>query len=119
MVGHDEVVGCLTLAGLQHLLGATGQRLFLIRPTGAGKTTLYRALTDALQDLGPPVLIGFKERTTLRFDHLTDDNAELLVHLARWKGRPRLGDNSVVIRLTLTMGAGNHASGSASRLRSI
>ena len=38
----------LALAGLQHVLGAGDQRLVLIGPAGAGKTTLCQALADTL-----------------------------------------------------------------------
>lgn len=57
-----------------------------------------------------PVLLDLEERTTLRFDHLADDDAEMPAHLTRWEGRLRLADNSVVVRLTLTVGAEGQAS---------
>lgn len=48
VVGHDSTLRRLALAGLQHILGAGDQRLVLVGPTGAGKTTLCHALADTL-----------------------------------------------------------------------
>ena len=49
VVGHDQVVRRLALAGLQQVMGASGQRMVLIGPSGVGKTTMVLALAKALE----------------------------------------------------------------------
>lgn len=68
VVGHDHAISRLSLLGMRHVHGATGQRLTLIGPSGVGKTTLVRALADVL---GAP-------RMLIEVGNLAETN---------WKGR--------------------------------
>jgi ATP-dependent protease Clp ATPase subunit len=48
VIGHGEVIARLSLAGVRHWMGARGQRLLLVGPSGVGKSTLIRTLAEAL-----------------------------------------------------------------------
>lgn len=48
VVGHDEAIRMLALAGVRHIGGMGGERLLLVGPSGCGKSTLARALAEAL-----------------------------------------------------------------------
>lgn len=68
VVGHDEAIQRLSLLGMRHLTGAEKQRLTLIGPSGVGKTTLVKALAEALD----------APRMTIEVGNLAETN---------WKGR--------------------------------
>lgn len=49
VIGHEDALRLLAVAGVRHLLGAQGQRLLLAGPHGVGKSTMLRALANALE----------------------------------------------------------------------